>query len=215
MCDFQQLAILDDPGSRSECSFIDAIANVVSSVFGDDPNEARRGEATTAFNRQRQLFGERYQLQMKDMRKAGLNPILAYRQSPPGTGGVAMAPVENMSLSRSQTALASASAYKASQEAATQRDVRAQLRAATAREEATARNIAQDTRLKQVEEMLRGTRLTQEAIRNRILAHEEHVARSRGTSARATEQLYREAPMLRQLDELLRILFGRGGPTRD
>lgn len=198
---------------KGKCSFI---GSIISGILGaKDANNQREDAATTAHARQRNLFGERYRLQMHDMKKAGLNPILAYRQSPPGTGGVAMAQVENMALSGSQVNQASAQSTKAREDAVTQRDVRDQLRAVIAREEASARNIAQDTRIKQVQEMLTGSQLTRQAIENRILEQDLHVSRSRGTSARATEELYRENPRLRQIDELLRILFGRGGPTRD
>lgn len=34
---------------------------------------------------QSDMYGKRYQMQMDDMRKAGLNPILSYGQSPPGS----------------------------------------------------------------------------------------------------------------------------------
>lgn len=214
MDDFQ--LIDHDYSERRGCYFLDKVVSGITSLAGGFlANRDRRREAETTYGRQREFFGTRYQLQMADMRKAGLNPILSYRQSPPGTGGVAMAPVENMALTGAQTDQSSAMAVKSREEARTQRDVRDQIRAVTAREEATAKNISQDTRVKQVQEMLSGTRLTQEALRNRILEHEAHVARARGTSARATEELYREAPRLRQLDELLRIIFGRGGPTRD
>lgn len=199
----------------SSCLIIDVIFNTVADAFGFGPNAQRENAATTAFERQSALYGSRYQMQMADMKKAGLNPILSYRQSPPGTGGVAMAPVENLALTGAQTGAHSAAATKSREEATTQKELRRQIAAVAAREEASARNIAQDTRIKQVEEMIRGTRLTQEAIRNRVLSEELHVARSRGTSARATEELYDRAPRLRQLDEILRIIFGRGGPTRD
>ncbi len=42
-------------------------------------------QAKKAWKRQQQMYKHRYQWQMEDMRKAGLNPILAYRQTPPGT----------------------------------------------------------------------------------------------------------------------------------
>lgn len=196
-------------------SWIPVIGQVAAAIGGHLANKQREEAASRAFDRQKSLFGSRYQLQMADMLAAGLNPILSYRQSPPGTGGVAMAPVENMALTGAQAGQASAVATKAHEEAKTQQDMRRQIRAVAAREEASAQNIAQDTRVKRVEEMVRGTRLTQEALRNAVLSHELHVARARGTSARATEELYRTMPSLRHVDELLRIILGRGGPARD
>lgn len=49
-------------------------------------NNSARGAATQAFNREKWFMQNRYQLQVEDMRKAGLNPALAYSQQAPMPG---------------------------------------------------------------------------------------------------------------------------------
>lgn len=186
-------------------------------MFGDDPNEARRRAAADATARQIDFFGRRYQLQMADMKKAGLNPILSYRQSPPGVGTQAMAAVENLGLSGAQASASSAQATFAREQARTQADVRNQIRAVTAREMASARNIEADTRLKGVQEILAGTRAGREAVETAIGRHEEGIRRARASSARGAERLYDSeyGEELRMLREFLRIIFGRGAGASD
>ena len=66
------------------------------------------------------------------MRKAGLNPILSYRQSPPGVSGQAMAAVENLGLAGAQTGLMGAQSKQASSAAQLAREQVGLVRADTA-----------------------------------------------------------------------------------
>lgn len=61
---------------------IGAGADIFSSIFG--ASSAKKA-ADVAWHRMRKAYKHRYQWQMKDMLKAGLNPILAYQQ---GAGSV-------------------------------------------------------------------------------------------------------------------------------
>lgn len=56
---------------------IGAVGSVISGLFG-------KSSAKDQMDFQREMYGQRYQLTMEDMRKAGLNPILAYKQGAPG-----------------------------------------------------------------------------------------------------------------------------------
>lgn len=47
----------------------------------------------------KKMYRHRYQYQMKDMREAGLNPILSYSQSPPGGPSVGIASMPDMGQS--------------------------------------------------------------------------------------------------------------------
>lgn len=61
--------------------------DIFGGVFG--ASSAKKA-ADVAWHRQRKFYKHRYQWQMKDMRKAGLNPILSAGGAP-GTGGVPVA----------------------------------------------------------------------------------------------------------------------------
>lgn len=72
-----------------------AVAGAVTGLGGGIASAAmaaRESKKARAF--QKHMYQNRYQYQMSDMRKAGLNPILAYRQSPPGapSGSTAKVP---------------------------------------------------------------------------------------------------------------------------
>lgn len=54
-------------------------------------------EATFQRNWTEQMYGKRYQMQMEDMRKAGLNPLLAATEGAPGVGSGATADVPSVS----------------------------------------------------------------------------------------------------------------------
>lgn len=72
-----------------------AAAGLASSLIGggfsalgaSNQNKAAKQAAQVQMDFQREMFGSRYQMTMRDMKLAGLNPILAYKQgggSPPG-----------------------------------------------------------------------------------------------------------------------------------
>lgn len=87
--------LLDDeytPGCQ--CFFglsdiVGAVSGTLGSVFGagEDVSTGQESQARQAQINERQ-YRNRYQWQMEDMRKAGLNPILSYKQGAPGLPGV-------------------------------------------------------------------------------------------------------------------------------
>lgn len=122
---------------------IQAVANTASSLAS--ASEARAA-ATTAFKRQRDLYKHRYQYTMADMREAGLNPILAYRQGPGSYPGVAQAQPHITA----PTGLAEAytSARKAGPAIAVLKAQRNQVRAVTSQQvQLAAQNASQSQKL--------------------------------------------------------------------
>lgn len=100
--------------------------DIFGSIFG--ASSAKKA-ADVAWHRQRKFYKHRYQWQMKDMAKAGLNPILSAGGAP-GTGGVpvadtsaipegigrASAKMYQMAQMKADVALTKASAEKAGKE---------------------------------------------------------------------------------------------------
>lgn len=72
-------------------------ASTAANVYGQQAaNDAAEEQAEYARAFQREVLQNRYQWQMADMRAAGLNPILAYRNAAPGAPGAVQAPVGNI-----------------------------------------------------------------------------------------------------------------------
>lgn len=63
--------------------------DIVSGIFG-------QMSANKQMRFQKNMYRKRYQYQMEDMAKAGLNPILAYKQGPPGAPSGASATMPPM-----------------------------------------------------------------------------------------------------------------------
>jgi len=84
---------------------IGAGIGAISSAFGASrQNEAAKDAASAQMAFQRESAQNQYQWAMADMRKAGLNPILAYKQGGSGTlGGSSYSPV-NVGAAASQGA---------------------------------------------------------------------------------------------------------------
>lgn len=57
----------------------------LSFLGGERSNAASAKAADRQMDFQREMYSSRYQMQMEDMKKAGLNPILSYGQAPPGS----------------------------------------------------------------------------------------------------------------------------------
>lgn len=68
---------------------------LLSFIGGEDANAQSQANAEAQMAFQERMYGERYQMQMADMKAAGLNPMLSYMQAPPGSPSGAMAPVQN------------------------------------------------------------------------------------------------------------------------
>lgn len=92
---------LKNIGSKLAGPVLDFAGDFLGDQFIGDPNSA------DAFKRQKQFYKHRYQWMMEDMRKAGLNPILAAASAGFSTSGT---PAVSMSTLPNQNA---ASAYEA------------------------------------------------------------------------------------------------------
>lgn len=68
-------------------------------------NYSAKQAAARQMGFQREMFGSRYQMQMADMRKAGLNPMLSYMQGPPGGPGGSSYTPQNIATAGLQGAL--------------------------------------------------------------------------------------------------------------
>lgn len=72
-----------------------ATSAVGSLIGGERKNAAQISMAREQMAFQERMYKSRYQMQMDDMRAAGLNPILSYSQGPPGAPGGAQAQISD------------------------------------------------------------------------------------------------------------------------
>ncbi len=68
-------------------------------------NYSAKQAAAKQMGFQKEMYGQRYQLQMADMRAAGLNPMLSYMQGPPGGPGGSTYTPQNVAVAGLQGAL--------------------------------------------------------------------------------------------------------------
>lgn len=162
-------------------------------------NESRERIAKQTWTRQKEAMQSRYQWTMEDMRKAGLNPILAYQQ---GGGSPLSAPSANVEPVYQKEGLSSAVARyrEAEQWAANQKILEAQ-----------DQNVREDTAKKSAEiRLLTQERINRE-IEERIMKNTEVTSAAKATQDAITEKMYQKYPWLRQLDILSKSVQGAGG----
>lgn len=74
-----------------------ALGSMAASAYGASvQNKANKKEAQKQRDFQERMYGSRYQMQVKDLYKAGLNPILAATQGAPGGPSGAKAEMQNV-----------------------------------------------------------------------------------------------------------------------
>lgn len=97
---------------------VGAIAGLAGEIgsawYGNRMAEKRNRES---FDQQKWLYSNRYQLQVNDLKAAGLNPMLAYANAAPSVSAPPPAPVHRMDIgAMSQVLMASAQAAKTATE---------------------------------------------------------------------------------------------------
>lgn len=103
--------------------FFEGLGSGIASLFGSGASAAVSAKMA-AQNRQFQerMTRHRYQYQMEDMRKAGLNPILAFGQQPPSAPSGAMGKTPDFGQSITQGVSAFAQRALQRQQAQTEKD---------------------------------------------------------------------------------------------
>lgn len=184
--------------------------------------EFQAGQARLQFRRYKNLAGSEYQRAMKDMRKAGLNPILAYQQggastsmgaSPSGAQAVMQNPDALSSQLISQGVNSAFSNYRTLEE--TER-VRADVKKIESEidKNDTISNLNRVLKMKgwaEVDNLGQQHQILQQTLRNmgiteQKLRSELDILNKQAGFARITEEMLQKSPDLRTLSALMEIL---------
>ena len=184
---------------------IPALIGAATSAYGAwQQNRMGKSAAGRQMQFQKHMYKHRYQYQMQDMRRAGLNPILAYSQPPPGGPAGASYQPQNVGAAAVEGAtVASAGALKRAETktaAETARRTRAEVgavRATTARTHEEARRAKHDADTAETDYKIRGEDWAIRKSEVEIAAHEADIRKTAAASAKALEAYYTEHPYMR------------------
>lgn len=161
----------------------------------DRANRQARSNIRMQNEMQKHNFQHRYQWTMEDMKKAGLNPILAYSQGTGGgVGGVGTAGVAQVQPSSAKGTTKEALEYKLQDQMLSNAKSQQHLIDAEVNKKLAERNNLWEM--------------------NDILREEKTSAKAAATSDAMNEKILKQYPQLRYLDTFMKSLKGAGSAAR-
>lgn len=172
------------------------IGGATSALGAQVQNKVAQREAAKQRDFQEKMYKNRYRYQMEDMRRAGLNPILAYQNAPPGAPSGAQARVSNVGEAAVQGAASGATTGLANLQREVLREQADSARSQAGLNRTTAEKQLYETRNLMLEEVSRA----------------QHIDITAAEVARAAqdEALVKAYPWLRNIGAVMREL-GLGG----
>ena len=169
-------------------------------------NRAAKKQAQVDWDRAREAYRTRYQFQMADMRKAGLNPILAYQNPPPG--GPAPPPLHGFRSAGGEAAAAGSAGLREGSAAALRREEMSLARATRGKTVSEAARTRADTDFVRERTREAASAADIRRIETDIARSRRVVASSEAVSARALEDFFEKNPEMRVLRDLLGPMGG-------
>lgn len=164
-------------GSLTGGDVIGAASGLIGGAF---QQQAGKKAAAKQMAFQQDAYKHRYQWQMQDMRAAGLNPILAYSQGPPGGPGGSSYTPQNIGAAAAVGASGGAASAKAAKETSWMERQR----------RASVDNLYEDTMKKAMEGKYTNILSHNELIKREILKEELTVRKGEASSARLLKSFY-------------------------